>query len=461
MTLIGQKPVPAPMSEEPRWAEVWTHPLLGLSLLVVGLALGSWTPAALAGIIGSVQGGVEWTIGLLVRLAPWIILFSVLPALLDLFDTSGGKAPAVVIGLFAASSIVAGVFALIVSGIIFQLPLEGGGVGLAQAVAQNVGEIGLSPVILAVFWAFGGAGLVHGLIVLDRATGDGGVFSGVLGSLGYVATQTRRIFRLIFVKVVEGLGGLMEYALPVILFSIGTFVPVSVDDVAQEAGAAAVEFNALAWYFGTAALIAVVTLVFLVLVALLALRLTNRSVKKAFREYVVPVYLFAWSSASSAATIPLNLEMADQGLDAREGTRGFVIPLGATINLDGTLIATMLITPVVAAAVGIELTFGQLAATLVPLLFLTVGAPGIPAGMSILAPPVLAAVLGLQGATADAFVAVWFAFSLGITDQFRTAVNSVNNGFLTLIAERILYGPEPEIHLEEIEHPAPQQAPQA
>lgn len=448
------------MSEDRSWADLWTHPLLGLALLVLGLALGSLNPDILTGFITAVQDGVDWSISQLVDMAPWIILFTVLPALLDLFDTSGGKAPAVVIGLFAASSVTAGVFALVVSGLIFQLPLEGGGAGLADAIVGNLGEIGLSPVILAVFWAFGGGILLHGFIMLEEATADGTLAS-VTGPLGYVARSTREVFLWIFTTAVEGLGGLLEYALPVILFSIGTFVPIKVDEVAAEAGAAGIEFNALVWYFGTAALIAVVTLVFLALVALLALRLANRPVKKAFREYVLPVYLFAWSSASSAATIPLNLEMADQGLNAREGTRGFVIPLGATINLDGTLIATMLITPVVAKAVGITLTFGQLAATLIPLLFLTVGAPGIPAGMSILAPPVLAAVLALEGATADAFVAVWFAFSLGITDQFRTAVNSVNNGFLTLIAERILYGPNPDITLEEIERPTPPEMAQA
>ncbi len=434
------------MSGERSWSDVWTHPLLGLGLLFLGLGLGTWVP----GLVSGVQDAVEVGIEVLIDIAPYVILLTILPALLDLFDTAGGRAPAVVIGLFAASSIIAGLFGLIVSGLVFRLPLAGGEGGFVGAVGENLSQIGLSPPILAVLWAFGGAILLHSFIVLDRRSTDEGVVGAVTGPLGYVAGNTKRVFRVVFEKGVEGLGGLLEYALPVILFSVGTFVPVSVENVTAEAGAANIEFNALVWYLLTAALIAVVTLVFLGLVGALALRLTNRSAKKAFKEYVAPVYLFAWSSASSAATIPINLEMADKGLDAREGTRGFVIPLGATVNLDGTLIATMLITPVVAEAVGVSLTFGQLAATLVPLLFLTVGAPGLPAGMSILAPPVLAAVLALQGATADAFVAVWFAFSLGITDQFRTAVNSVNNGFLTLIAERILYGPAPTVALEEI-----------
>lgn len=445
-----REPVPAAMSEERSWSDVWTHPLLGLGLLFLGLALGTWTPTLVSGFQAAVDTGID----VLVDIAPYVILLTILPALLDLFDTAGGRAPAVVIGLFAASSIVAGLFGLVVSGLVFRLPLAGGDAGFLGAVGENLSQIGFSPPILAVLWAFGGAILLHGLIMLDRRSSQDGVGGSLTGPLGYGARSTKRVFRLVFDKGVEGLGGLLEYALPVILFSVGTFVPVSVENVTMEAGAADVEFNALAWYLLTAALIAVVTLVFLGLVAALALRLTNRSGKKAFREYVAPVYLFAWSSASSAATIPINLEMADKGLDAREGTRGFVIPLGATVNLDGTLIATMLITPVVADAVGVPLTFGQLAATLVPLLFLTVGAPGLPAGMSILAPPVLAAVLALEGATADAFVAVWFAFSLGITDQFRTAVNSVNNGFLTLIAERILYGPAPTVAVEEIGSPA-------
>jgi hypothetical protein len=439
------------MSEARSWVDLWTHPLLGLALLFVGLALGTYA----GDLVSPVQDAVDYGIGLLTDAAAYVILFTVLPALLDLFDTSGGRAPLVVLGLFAASSIAGGLYALVLSGLIFQLPLTGGASGgILEAITGNLDQIGLAPPILGVFWAFGGATLLHAFILLGRASDGDGLLSSVGGALGYVGEATRDIFLLVFDRGVEGLGAVLEYLLPILLFSIGTFVPVSVDRVTTEAGAANVDFNPLTWYLGTSALVAVATIVFLLLVAFFALKLTGRPARRAFREYVFPVYAFAWSSASSAATIPINLEKAEKGLDAREGTRGFVIPLGATVNLDGTLIATLLITPVVTTAIGYPLTFPELAASLIPLLFLTVGAPGLPAGMSILAPPVLAAVLALEGATADAFVALWFAFSLGITDQFRTAVNSVNNGFLTLIAERVLYGPEKEYELEEIDDAA-------
>jgi Na+/H+-dicarboxylate symporter len=440
------------MSEERSWLDYYTSPWLGLALLLTGLSLGTWA----SGLVTPVQDTVDYLITGLNTAAPYIILFTVLPALVDLFDTAGGRAPLIVLLLFLASSVTAGLFGLVSAGLVFQLPLTGGGGGgFIDVLVDSLADLSAAPAITAVFWAFASAIVLHFLIALDRKTADDGLLAGVIGPLGYFARQTRRIFLIIFEKGVDRLGGLLEYTIPILLFSIGTYVPVSVQDASQRAAEASEGFNAVAWYLGTAALIAGATLVFLALVGVLAIKLTGRDPGKAFREYVVPVYAFAWSSVSSTATIPINLEKADEGLDARESTRGFVIPLGATINLDGTLIASMLITPVVAKAIGLGLTFPELAATLLPLLVMTVGAPGLPAGMSFLAPPVIAAVLGLEGAISEAFIGVWFAFSLGLADQFRTGVNSVNNGFITLIAERILYGPEPAVDASGADEPEP------
>ncbi len=437
------------MREERGWLRHLTGPWAGLGLLLLGLALGTWWPSS----VGPVQDGVREGISWLRTAAPYIILLSILPALLDLFDQEGGKAPIVVVGLFIASSALAGIYAVVVGGLVFQLPLAGGstGLGFGEAIGNVFSDVSASPEILGVFWAFGSAFFLHLLILAGRHVPSESLLGRPAAALGYFGRQTRGVFRRIFEIFVDGLGKWLEYALPLLLFSVGTFVPVSITDAADRAAGASGGFAAMPWYLATAALIAVATIAYMFMVAALAIHLSGRSWRKALREYVAPVYSFAWSTVSSTATIPINVEAAGKGLDARESTRGFVIPLGATVNLDGTLIAAVLITPVVAMAIGIELTFGQLAATLVPLFFMTVGAPGIPAGMSFLAPPVIAAVLGLQGAPAEAFIGVWFAFSLGLADQFRTAVNSVNNGFLTLIAERILYGPRREIVVEDVE----------
>jgi hypothetical protein len=133
------------MSEERSWLDYYTSPWLGLGLLLIGLGLGSWAPS----LVGPVQSGVETGIGWLVDAAPYVILFTVLPALLALFDTAGGRAPVVVLGLFAASSITAGLFGLVSAGLVFQLPLTGGGGGgfidvLGQRVDDNVGRVVLA-----------------------------------------------------------------------------------------------------------------------------------------------------------------------------------------------------------------------------------------------------------------------------------------------------------------------------
>lgn len=436
-----------------RWVRILTGPWVTLALLLAGLALGTWAPD----LAGPFQTLVEWLLAGLAVAIPVIILTTILPALLSLFDTSGGKGPAVVLTLFAVTTIVAGIYALMLAWLVFQLPIGGGdgGTGFGAAFANLTGgDLLSSAPVFAVVWAFGAAIALHFVRLAGRKVETtGSLPRRAFGGLVYFVNETIRIFAWIGDKGVGYVGKFFEYALPLLLFSVGAFVPESVRRATELAGNANADFNALAWYLGTAALVAIVTISYLLFVGLVATRYSGTSFKRALRVYLPPVYSFAWATSSSTLTIPVNLEAASRGLDVDRSTREFVIPLGATVNLDGSMIAAVFLTPVVAIAIGFELSLGQLAATLLPLLVLTIGAPGLPAGLSFIAPPIIAAVLGLTGDLADAFIGVWFAFSLGLTDQFRTAVNSSNNGFLCLIVERMLGGPRMEVWLEEIDGP--------
>ena len=95
--------------------------------------------------------------------------------------------------------------------------------------------------------------------------------------------------------------------------------------------------------------------------------------------------IFAFTSTSSAATIPLSKECADE-LGAESDVSSFVIPLGATINMDGTAIYQCVATIFLATCCGMTLTLGQMVTIVVTATLASIGTAGTPgAGMIMLA----------------------------------------------------------------------------
>ena len=104
-----------------------------------------------------------------------------------------------------------------------------------------------------------------------------------------------------------------------------------------------------------------------------------------FFEKASPAMIFAFTSTSSAATIPLSKECADE-LGAESDVSSFVIPLGATINMDGTAIYQCVATIFLATCCGMTLTLGQMVTIVVTATLASIGTAGTPgAGMIMLA----------------------------------------------------------------------------
>ena len=104
-----------------------------------------------------------------------------------------------------------------------------------------------------------------------------------------------------------------------------------------------------------------------------------------FFKGAAPAMIFAFTSTSSAATIPLSKECADE-LGAESDVSSFVIPLGATINMDGTAIYQCVATIFLAACCGMTLTVGQMVTIVVTATLASIGTAGTPgAGMIMLA----------------------------------------------------------------------------
>ena len=104
-----------------------------------------------------------------------------------------------------------------------------------------------------------------------------------------------------------------------------------------------------------------------------------------FFKGMMPAILFAFSSASSVGTLPLNMECTEE-LGASKEVSSFVLPLGATINMDGTAIYQGVCAIFIASCYGIHLTLSQMVKIVLTATLASVGTAGVPgAGMIMLA----------------------------------------------------------------------------
>lgn len=126
--------------------------------------------------------------------------------------------------------------------------------------------------------------------------------------------------------------------------------------------------------------------------------------------------IFAFTSASSVATLPVSKECAEK-MGAREDVSAFVIPLGATINMDGTAIYQCVATIFLAACCGVNLTIGQMAIIVVTATVASIGTAGVSGAGMIM----LAMVLEAMGIPVEAIMIIYGVDRL--FDMGRTCLN--------------------------------------
>jgi proton glutamate symport protein len=135
-----------------------------------------------------------------------------------------------------------------------------------------------------------------------------------------------------------------------------------------------------------------------------------------FRK-VVPALATAFSTASSSATLPLTMECAEREAEIPRGISSFVLPLGATVNMDGTALYEAVAALTIAQMYGVPLELPQQALVLLTALLASVGAAGIPmAGLVMLVVVLQAVGLPLEG------IATIIAVDR-VLDMMRTATN--------------------------------------
>ena len=123
--------------------------------------------------------------------------------------------------------------------------------------------------------------------------------------------------------------------------------------------------------------------------------------------------IFAFTSTSSAATLPVSKECAD-ALGAEDDISSFVLPLGATINMDGTAIYQCVATVFLATCAGMQLTLSQMILIVVTATLASIGTAGTPGAGMIMLAMVLEAI-GIPVAYIGLIVAVDRLFDMGRT----------------------------------------------
>ena len=150
-----------------------------------------------------------------------------------------------------------------------------------------------------------------------------------------------------------------------------------------------------------------------------------------FFKGMLPAIMFAFSSASSVGTLPINMECTEN-LGASREVSSFVLPLGATINMDGTAIYQGVCAVFIASCYGINLTPAQMVSIVLTATLASVGTAGVPgAGMVMLAMVLTSVGLPIDGIALVAGVDRIF-------DMGRTTLNITGDASCSIIVSNIL-----------------------
>jgi Na+/H+-dicarboxylate symporter len=146
-----------------------------------------------------------------------------------------------------------------------------------------------------------------------------------------------------------------------------------------------------------------------------------------FLKGISPAQLLAISTSSSAATLPLTMERVEEHLGVDPKVASFVLPIGATINMDGTSLYQAVAAVFIAQAFGLDLTFGTQLGIIATATLASIGSAAVPgAGM------VMLVIVLSQAGIPEAGLALIFAMDRPL-DMLRTSVNVTGDAAVSMI----------------------------
>ncbi|MCH8568518.1 MAG: dicarboxylate/amino acid:cation symporter [Balneolales bacterium] len=243
------------------------------------------------------------------------------------------------------------------------------------------------------------------------------VFIAIVIGIGLIQIEKRKSQQLIdffdafndlIIKIVDYIMLIAPYGVFALLASV--IVDLAGDDLRRAFDL----LMALGWY-SVAVLLGLFTHMMLVYAVLFKI-FSNMSLKNFFRG-IRPAMLLGFSTSSSAATLPVTMERVEKNLGVEEEVASFVLPVGATINMDGTSLYQAVAAVFIAQAVGMDLSLAEQLTIVVTATLASIGTAGVPGAGIVMLVIVLNSVnVPVEG----------IALILGvdrILDMCRTAVN--------------------------------------
>lgn len=146
-----------------------------------------------------------------------------------------------------------------------------------------------------------------------------------------------------------------------------------------------------------------------------------------FFKAILPAQLMAFSTSSSSATLPITMDCAEKNLGIDEKVSGFVLPVGATINMDGTSLYQAVAAVFIAQVFGMDLSFGQQLTIVLTATLASIGSAGVP-GAGIVMLIIVLEAIGVPSAG----IAFIFAVDRPL-DMLRTVVNITGDSTINAI----------------------------
>ena len=223
---------------------------------------------------------------------------------------------------------------------------------------------------------------------------------------------------LVVIRLVD----LIMLMAPIGVFALiaGTITSIAQDDLGQVLEL----LGALGFY--CLAVIAGLALHILVTYTLLLKTLTPMSLRTFFAG-IGPAQLVAFSTSSSAATLPITMERCEEKLGVSEEVSSFVLPLGATINMDGTALYQSVAAVFIAQSLGMDLDLTAQLTIVLTALLASIGSAGVP-GAGIIMLVIILEAVGVPSAS--------IALILGvdrILDMVRTATNITGDAAVAIV----------------------------
>jgi Na+/H+-dicarboxylate symporter len=182
-------------------------------------------------------------------------------------------------------------------------------------------------------------------------------------------------------------------------------------------------FQALALY----AITLLLGLAAMIVVYIMIVRVFTKKKVDFFMKGIAPAQLLAFSTSSSAATLPVTMECVEENLGVDEEVASFVLPIGATINMDGTSVYQGVAAVFIAQAFGLDLSLSAQLGIVFTATLASIGTAAVPSAGIVMLVIVLA-----QAGIPEAGLALIFAIDRPL-DMCRTVVNVTGDAAVSMI----------------------------